>query len=166
MVDLLRPHLHTVGEPHPGGEQESGASVPNSSSFQHYNTSDSEPSSIGNIGMSKPSRFRPTGVKRQKADDSVEAGAYKMAKSIDRVSRAIEESTKAKLVDSALAIQFKIVKSLPISGEEKEVRMKKLLLKASTLDSIDSNKRATVVEADGKETASPPKETETPLVTE
>ena len=59
------------------------------------------------------------GVKRDKAENAAERSAYKMAKLTDRVNVAIENSTKAKLLASSVAIQFKIIKSLPFGEEEK-----------------------------------------------
>ena len=87
------------------------------------------PSSAGNIEMAAPSRSRPRGVKRENAS---EAGAFKMAQSINRVGMAIENSTKAKLIASSVSIQFKIIRFLPLSDEERGSMLMQLLSKASS----------------------------------
>ena len=67
-------------------------------------TEDVSTGQIGNIDVHRPSLSRPVGVKRQKAADAAEKGVYKMAKSIDGITRAINQSTKAKLMASSMAI--------------------------------------------------------------
>lgn len=93
-----------------------------------------EPSVGGIIDINAPSRARPKGIKRQRADDAAEAGTYKIAKSIDRVSLAIETSTVAKLKASSVSMKYKIIKSLPMNENEKAHELLKLLLVASSLD--------------------------------
>ena len=45
-----------------------------------------------------------------------------MAKSIDRVGMAIENSTKVKLIASPVSFQFKIIEALPLSNEERGLK--------------------------------------------
>ena len=99
----------------------------------------SSPGLSANIDMAAPFRARPMGVKRDKAENAAERGAYKMAKSMDRVSVAIGNSTKAKLLASSVAIQFKIIKSLPFSEEERGLKLMELLSKASSVEAGESN---------------------------
>ena len=99
----------------------------------------SVPGSSGNIGMAAPFRSRPLGVKRDRAENAAEGGAYKMAKSMERVSVAIENSTKAKLLASSVAIQFKIIKSLPLREEERGLKLMELLSKVSSMETGETH---------------------------
>ena len=92
------------------------------------------PSSERNIAMAALSRSRPRGIKREKSENASEAGAFKMAKSIDRVGMEIENSTNAKLIASSVSIRFKIIKSLPLSDEERGSKLMQLLSKASSMN--------------------------------
>ena len=102
-------------------------------------TEDVSTGQIGNIDVHRPSLSRPVGVKFQKAADAAEKAAYRMAKSIDGITRAINQSTKAKLMDSSMAIQYKIISSLSLPQEEQENAMRELLLKASSLETTDAS---------------------------
>ena len=99
----------------------------------------SVPGSDGNIGMASPFRSRPLGVKQDRAENAAERGAYKMAKSMERVSVAIENSTKAKLLASSVAIQFKIIKSLPFEEEERGLKLMELLSKVSSMETGETH---------------------------
>ena len=92
-------------------------------------TEDVSTGQIGNIDVHRPSLSRPVGFKRQKAADGAEKGAFKMAKSIDGITRVINQSTKAKLMALSMAIQSKIISSLYLSQEERENAMRELLVK-------------------------------------
>lgn len=111
----------------------SGPSGPNASSFQ----SGRMPLSLaGNIDMTSPSSHRPAGSKRQKQENAVEAGAYKMAKSIDGVGSAIKENAASRSLSASVALKFKILMCMQLPQDEMNKRLQVLFEEASSIPQL------------------------------
>lgn len=92
----------------------------------------------GNIGMGKPSESRPKGVKKRKIEEKREQGTSKVASSVEKMAQALKQAAIDKRRTASLALQFEIMKSMPMSDAERYSKMESLRMEAAAMYGVES----------------------------
>ena len=114
--------------------------LPNSESVQNGTTEDDVfgrgglgDGKVGNISMNEPFASRPLGMKKRKKEEKSENGAQRVARSVDKMAWALESAANDKRRAASLGLQLEILKSTPMSSDEKRKMLDALRSDAASL---------------------------------